>query len=179
MNKRQKVMFSFFLIAFAYILFSAALTQNINIIVGNLSVLLFLAALYMDNSLQSKTILVLASAMMIINTIISFVANPMTILTFGGIINIILYIGIYFFALNVYRDNFNKRDVNYLIMVLALPKLIFSLYGFIDISVALMNFNAGISLNTIMIILNPLVSGLIPLAMIVYTWFRMKYISFN
>lgn len=174
MTKRQLVMFIFFIIYFAYTLFSAAINQDIYVIVSNLAVVLFLAALYLENNLNSKYILVLASAMMIINAIFTFVRIPMLILTVQGILNILLYIAVYLFALNYHQGRFQNKQRNLLVTLLSLPIAGYSLYYFYLYGTALYNvLPIG---SYLQLIIGWLLGVIVPAAMITYTYMRTKRI---
>ncbi len=167
-------MFIFFIIYFAYTLFSAAINQDIYVIVSNLSVVLFLAALYLENNLNSKYILVLASAMMIINAIFTFVRTPALILTVSGVLNILLYIAVYVFALNYHQGKFQNKQRNLLVTLLSLPIAGYSLYYFYLYGISAYNIlPIGIYLQ---LVIGWLLGVIIPAAMITYTFMRAKRI---
>lgn len=174
MTKRQTIMFILFIVEFAYTLFSAAIYQDIYMIVSNISVVLFLAALYLENNLNSRYILVLASAMMIINALFTFIRVPTAIVTVPGILNILLYIAVYLFALSYHQGQFYNKQRNLLITLLSLPIALVALYDFYIYSTTL--YNIAHPVIYFQIIIGALLGAIIPAAMITYTYLRSKRI---
>ena len=63
----------------------------------NIYLLLFLAALYLDKSDNSKLILVLSTAVLIVNQVISILGSPSLLLSPTFLIKIISYETLYLF----------------------------------------------------------------------------------
>ncbi len=173
LSKRQKIMFIFFIIEFAYILFAGAVFKDINIIVGNLSVLLFLGALYLDRNDNSRYILVLASAMIIVHGMINYLLNPNEYLNINELFKILQYIAIYFFALNFYKRDFNNQTIRFVIILLSIPLILVS----ISSGIALTN-HLFASLELFLIVSGFYIQTLIPIAMIVYTIMSFRQIDY-
>src|SRR5690554_3093936 len=117
LSKRQKIMFIFFIIEFGFILFFGAVFGDINIILGNLSALLFLGALYLDRNDNSRYVLVLASAMIIVHGLINYFLNPGSYLDLTELFILLQYVAIYFFALNFYYSDFNNPTKRIVIII--------------------------------------------------------------
>jgi len=172
LTKRQRIMFIFFVIYFAFTLFSAALSLNIDVVLSNLAVLLFLAALYLERNINSRFIIVLASAMMIVSFIFSLGSRIMMMSTpivmIELVIDILFYVSVYFFALSFYQRSFFIKKRNMMIIFLLVPQIGYTLY---HITLALIESSIFIqfygTLNFMHMILSYLLSGLTVAAAII------------
>ena len=173
LSKRQKIMFIFFIIQFAYIFFAGAVFQDINIILGSLSSLLFLGALYLERNDNSRYVLVLASAMIIVHGLINYFLSQPLSLNYSEIFKLLMYVAIYFFALNFYRSDFNNSTKRVIIIVLSAPLLIISIVNGIYLSQYMFT-----SLELFLILFGFYAEALIPLAMITYTLLSFKQIDY-
>lgn len=173
LSKRQKIMFIFFIIEFGFIFLGGAVFQNINIILGNLSALLFLGALYLDRNDNSRFVLVLASAMIIVHGLIDYFLNPGRYLDIMELFKILQYVAIYFFALNFYHRDFNNPTKRIIIIVLSLPLILISLAEGVFLS-----SHIFYSFKMFLIVSESYIRALIPIAMITYTLMSFRQIDY-
>lgn len=127
---RQRVMFILFAVVLLAVLYVAAFVGDINIVLSNLYLLLFLAALYLDRSENSKMVLVLSAAVLIVNIVLSYAQVPQALFTMSALIDGLLYASLYFFAMAFLKGGFRDKTKVNLIIILALPALILNLLDF-------------------------------------------------
>ncbi len=182
LTKRQWIMFTLFIIVFAHTLFSAAMAQSVNVILSNLSVLMFLAALYMDKSGNSRFVLLLSAIWIIVNAIFDYMQvipqllNNFSLPTLISIITSALkFVAIYYFAMAFYKDGFRKFKNNLLITVLLLPALfnvLYVVYSYLGLPAGLFS-----PLELFMLYIGLIINSVLPIAMLLYTWLRYHRIS--
>ncbi|HLT00511.1 MAG TPA: hypothetical protein VK005_03365 [Acholeplasma sp.] len=180
LTKRQWLMFSFFIVNFAYILLAAALTGDFGVIFANLSILIFLAALYLERGYASRYYVLLAAVWLIVEFIMSWVFNGVIPTSIEGMLylgtEIALYVAVGFFGYTYYHNLFKQNKYWILIIVLAAPTLAIEL---LYASSALAQFTLNIPpLTMIQIILSIIYSMTLPAVMIIYTIIRKKEITY-
>lgn len=129
---RQKVMFIVFAITLLIIMFLTAYLGNLNFLTSNLYLLLFLAALYLDKSYNSKYVLVLSTAVLLVNELLTILRYPGVLLYIDNIIRIISYVGLYFFAMEFLKGTFRSKDKSYLIIGLTVPYVVVVIINIIN-----------------------------------------------
>lgn len=182
LSKRQWVMFTLFIIVFAHTLFSAAILQNMSVIVSNLSLLLFLAALYMDKNSNSRFVLLISGLWIIVSAIMDYLRilpymfDPFQLTSFFSlVVSTLKFFAIYFFIMSFYNNTFRNFKKNMTITLLLVPSLImvgYTLYTYLNLPVELFS---GFELLSLYI--NLIVSFILPIAMFLYTWMRYSRIS--
>ena len=180
LTKRQWVMFSFFIVNFAYILLSAALTSDFNVIFANLSILIFLAALYLERGYASRYYVLLASVFLIVDYMIGMAFGGRILYFFdflvSNLIELSLYVAVGFFGYAYYHQQFKRNKYWITIILLSIPSLIYTL---INASTMLSLFIQILPpLTLIQIILSIIYNLTLPAVMIIYTLIRKKEIIY-
>ncbi|WP_025724932.1 hypothetical protein [Acholeplasma granularum] len=181
LTKRQWILFTLFIIEFAYTLLNVSLSGDLRILSSNLSTLLFLGALYLEHSFHSKRVLLLSGVWLIVNGIfLLFQLVPSVLLSLHYLSIILLislimsYIAIYFFSMKYYRSEFFDKKDNIKVTIFALPLILFNIYS-------IYMFFSMLNTSNILLILYGLVgyfsSMIIPVAIILYTWLNYKNIN--
>src|SRR5690554_77044 len=181
LTKRQWIMFTLFVIELSYVLFTAAIVGSLIVISSSLSTILFLGALYLEYNHNSKRMLLLAAVWMIVNMLFSAVQIvPMLLTNFSlfamidFIIVILLYVGIYLFAMKYYKGNFYNKKENLIITVLVIPTILLGFYMLFDfLSLPI----GGNPIEITYVIVGFISSMIVPLAIIIYTWLKHKNIE--
>lgn len=168
---RQRVMFIMFAVALLIVMLMTAYYGNINILTSNLYLLLFLGALYLDKNYNSKYVLVLSAAVLIVDQILTVVRYPSALLSTEYMIQLISYVGLYFFAMEFLKGTFRSKDKVNLIVLLTIPHLIVLLIGLIRF---IMFGNLGISMGSLLNLSGILLSLIFPVSIIYYTLSRSK-----
>lgn len=181
LTKRQWIMFTLFIIELGFVLFNAALFQNILVISSSLSTILFLGALYLEHNPNSNRLLLLAAVWLIVNAIFSMIpvipsifSSFNLVVLLDVVITIMLYVGIYKFAMKFYQRDFYNKKENVNVTLLVIPTILIGFYF------AYQYFSAPILGGTFDIIyaLASIISSMIiPLAIVLYTWLRHKNIQ--
>lgn len=130
LTKRQWTIFIFFIIELIVTLFMVSYTGNLQFLTGNLSTLLFLAALYLEKSERSRSILLLSAVWIIVygaigaaNILAGMFASGDSELVIDLVISLSMLAAVFMFSTNYYQSNFRSKERNLGIYVLLLPSI--------------------------------------------------------
>ncbi|MBN3490993.1 hypothetical protein JV173_05625 [Acholeplasma equirhinis] len=171
LTKRQWIMFSFFIIYFATIMLLFALTGYIEYLLSNIAVILFLAALYLENSPSSSYVVVLSTIMEVVSLFFGIIENPGIMLTFFGILELVKVVAMGYFAYAYFKVGFRRQNVFIPIVVLSGLLGLYYLFTMIQTMMSIYSFNI---LNITIITLISLKDLALPAAIITFTFFKRK-----
>lgn len=181
LTKRQWTIFIFFIIELIFTLFMVAYSGDLSFLTGNLSTLLFLAALYLEKNERSRTILLLSAVWIIVygaigaaNILASMFAAGDSAFLIDLVISLSMLAAVFMFSTNYYQSNFRSKERNLGIYVLLLPSIAIGIFNL----VTYFNFIFSPNILVVIMFIFEMLSALtLPLAMLIYTWMRERRIE--